>query len=50
MSNKWSQHVKAYMSKNNVSLRTALKEAGSSYRNSSSSSGRKRDEKGRFIK
>jgi hypothetical protein len=42
--------VKAYMNKNNVSLKTALKESKNTYRNTlSTSSGRKRDVKGRFI-
>ena len=50
MSNKWLQHVKTHMNTNNVSFKTALKEAVNSYRNNSpSSGGRRRDNKGRFI-
>ena len=52
MSSKWNNHVRDYMNKHNVSLKTAMKEAKSSYHNQSSTSshGRKRDSKGRFLK
>ena len=50
---KWNNHVKDYMNKHNVSLKTAMKEARTSYNNQSStttSNGRKRDSRGRFLK
>ena len=60
MASAWIAHVKRYASKNNVSFRTAMKQASSTYKNggssssssspSSSSGGRKRDSKGRYTK
>ena len=49
---RWNNHIKDYMSKHNVSLKTAMKEPKTSYHNSSTSTshGRKRDSKGRFLK
>ena len=58
MASAWISHVKAYASSNNVSFRTAMKQASSTYKkgasssssSSSSSGGRKRDAKGRYTK
>ena len=48
----WNNYLKDYMNKHNVSLKTAMKEARKTYHNSSTSTthGRKRDAKGRYIK
>ena len=59
MASAWISHVKDYASKNYVSFKTAMKQAGSTYKkgdssssssSSSSSGGRKRDAKGRYTK
>jgi hypothetical protein len=57
MASKWIAHVKEYASSNNVSFKTAMKQAGATYNKGATTeatpaktkSGRSRNSKGQFI-
>jgi hypothetical protein len=57
MASKWIAHVKEYAATNNVSFKTAMKQAGATYNKgatteatpSKTKGGRQRDSKGKFI-